>query len=143
MASSFARSICRMAYRSALLPFSSTLSLTPNSGSVRMEKITSSGTSFWTNWHAVDVSPGAHVRDNLDIHETSEHRLERVDRPDQILFPPLGPEVAAFCRSLHDIARLPAGGGELQRGVAPRVIRCCFPARSRPLGLVPPSPSTR
>src|SRR5206468_3646461 len=63
----------------------------------------------------VDVAPGAHVRDNLDIHEPSEHSLKRIDRPNEVLFPPLGPEVAALCRSLHDIASLPAGGGELQR----------------------------
>ena len=48
--SSFARSICRTAYRSAILPFSKMLSLIPNSGSVKIEKITSSGTPALTKW---------------------------------------------------------------------------------------------
>src|SRR5689334_19185610 len=64
--------------------------------------------------HPIDVSPGPDVRDDLNLHKPREHRLERVDGPDQVTLAPFDPQIATFGRSLDDVPRLAARIGQLK-----------------------------
>src|SRR5262249_15809224 len=67
-----------------------------------------------TAQYTIDVSPAAHIRDDLDFQDPLEDCLERIGRSNQVLFPPFDPQIAPFGRCLNDLTGLPAGLGQLK-----------------------------